>query len=61
MQILLGHFSFEDGTLLDIDAATLQRVSRVKGFSASPELCKPNNLFTRGHPGVGTTWSSRSI
>jgi hypothetical protein len=61
VQILLSHFSFENCTLLNIDAATLQRVSRVKGFGASPELCESNDLLTRRHSSVGTTWASRSV
>jgi hypothetical protein len=61
MQVLLRHFSFEDCTLFDIDAATLQCVSRIKGFGSSPELGKSDDLLTRRHSGVGTTGSTRPV
>jgi hypothetical protein len=47
MQVLLRHLSFEDCALFDIDAAALQRVSRVKSFGSSPELGESDYLLTR--------------
>jgi hypothetical protein len=60
VQILLCHFSFENCTLLNINAATLQCVSRLKCFRTSPKLCESNDLLARRHPSVDTTWPGRS-
>lgn len=52
MQVLLRHLGLQDGTLLDVDPASLEGISSFQGFGSRPEFSEADNLLPGGQIGV---------